>query len=141
MNYYCPLCQRLSLNCFRINVIVLSGILVRSFSMNIYYCWIKISFNSNPESFQILADEIVNSSMTLLIRVWIYQRGNQNPYIKEQTIQWRKEKVQKEKQRSTKHIYKSKGQVTRVPLKTRVIPGVPEGSVDPASLVTTVVSI
>ena len=58
-----------NLNSFRINVLVLSGILVRSFSMNIYYCCIKISFNSNPESFQILADGIVNSSMTLLIRV------------------------------------------------------------------------
>jgi hypothetical protein len=69
MNYYWPLCQRSNLNSFRINVLVLSGILVRSFSMYIYYCCIKISFNSNPESFQILADEIVNSSMTLLIRV------------------------------------------------------------------------
>jgi hypothetical protein len=68
MNYYCSLCQRSNLNSFRIHVLVLSGILVRSFSMNIYYCCIKISFNSNPESFQILADEIVNSSMTLLIR-------------------------------------------------------------------------
>ena len=29
--------------------------------------------------------------------------GNQNPYIEEQTTQWPKEKVQKEKQRSTKH--------------------------------------
>jgi hypothetical protein len=30
--------------------------------------------------------------------------GNQNPSIEEvQTIQWLKEKVQKEKQRSTKH--------------------------------------
>ena len=61
--------------------------------------------------------------------------------MKDQTIQWRKEKVQKEKQRSTKHIYKAKGRVTRVPLKTRVIPGVPEGSVDPASLVATVMLI
>ena len=34
-------------------------------------------------------------------------RGNQNPYIdKEQTTQWPKEKVQKNKQRSTKHTYK-----------------------------------
>ena len=69
MNYYWPLCQRSNLNSFRINVLVLSCILVRSFSMNIYYCCIKISVNSNPESFQILADEIVNSSMTLLIKV------------------------------------------------------------------------
>ena len=35
-----------------------------------------------------------------------YQRGNQNPYIKEeQTTQWLQEKVQKDKQRSTKHIH------------------------------------
>jgi hypothetical protein len=37
-----------------------------------------------------------------------YQRGNQNPYIEEeQTTQWPKEKVQKDKQRSTKHTYKT----------------------------------
>ena len=37
-------------------------------------------------------------------RVWRNQRGNQNPYIKEeQTTQLPKEKVQKDKQRSTKH--------------------------------------
>jgi hypothetical protein len=42
-------------------------------------------------------------------RVWRYQRGNQNPYIEEeQTTQWPKEKVQKDKQRSTKHTYKTK---------------------------------
>jgi hypothetical protein len=114
---------------------------VRSFFMNMYYCCIKISFNSNLESFQILADEIVNSSMSLLIRVWRYKRGNQNPHIKEQTTQWRKEKVQKEKQRSTKLIYKAKGRVTRVTLKTGVISGASEGSVDPAPLVAPVVLI
>ena len=48
-----------------------------------------------------------------------YQRGNQKPYIEEeQTTQWPKEKVQKDKQRSTKHTYKNKDQVTRTPLKT-----------------------
>jgi cytochrome b subunit of formate dehydrogenase len=37
-----------------------------------------------------------------------YQRGNQNPYIEEeQTKQWPKEKVQKDKQRSTKHTHKA----------------------------------
>jgi hypothetical protein len=37
-------------------------------------------------------------------RVWRYQRGNQKYYIEEeQTTQCPKEKVQKEKQRSTKH--------------------------------------
>jgi hypothetical protein len=42
-------------------------------------------------------------------RIWRYQRGNQKPYIeKEQIIQWPKEKVQKAKQRSTKHTYKAK---------------------------------
>ena len=45
--------------------------------------------------------------------------GNQNPYIEEeQTTQWQKEKVQKDKQRSTKHTYKTKDRVTRTPLKT-----------------------
>ena len=45
--------------------------------------------------------------------------GNQNPYIdEEQTTQWPKEKVQKDKQRSTKHTYKTKDRVARTPLKT-----------------------
>jgi len=49
-------------------------------------------------------------------RVWRYQRGTQNPYIEEeQTTQWwQKEKVQKDKQRSTKHTHKTKDRVTRV---------------------------
>ena len=45
--------------------------------------------------------------------------GNQNPYIEEeQTTQWPKEKVQKDKQRSTKHAYKTNDRVTRTTLKT-----------------------
>jgi hypothetical protein len=51
-------------------------------------------------------------------RAWRYQMGNQNPYIDEQTTQWPKEKVQKDKQRSTKHTYKTKDRVTRTALKT-----------------------
>ena len=48
--------------------------------------------------------------------------GNQNPYIEEeQTKQWPKEKVQKDKQRSTKHAHKTKDRVTRTPLKTQVL--------------------
>jgi hypothetical protein len=35
----------------------------------------------------------------------------------EQTTQWPKEKVQKDKQRSTKHTYKTKDRVTRTPVK------------------------
>ena len=45
---------------------------------------------------------------------------NQNPYIEEeQTTQWPKEKVEKDKQRSTKHTYKTKDRVTRTPIKNR----------------------
>jgi hypothetical protein len=52
-------------------------------------------------------------------RVWGYQRGNRNPYIEEeQTTQWPKEKVQKDKQRSTKHTHKTKDRVPKTPLKT-----------------------
>ena len=51
----------------------------------------------------------------------MYQRGNQNPYIKEeQTTQWQKEKqILKDKQRSTKYTHKNR--VTRTPLKTQVL--------------------
>ena len=46
--------------------------------------------------------------------------NNQNQYIEEeQTTQWSTEKVQKNKQRSTKHTYKTKDRVTRTPLKNR----------------------
>ena len=49
-----------------------------------------------------------------LRRVWRYQWGNQNPYTEdEQLTQWPKEKVQKDKQRYTKHTYKTKDRVTR----------------------------
>ena len=43
--------------------------------------------------------------------------GNQNPYIEEeQTTQWPKDKVQKDKQRSTKHTHKIKYRVIGTPL-------------------------
>jgi hypothetical protein len=46
-------------------------------------------------------------------RVWRYQRGDQNPYIEEeQTTQWPKEKVQRDKQRFTKHTHTTKDQAT-----------------------------
>ena len=48
--------------------------------------------------------------------------GNQNPYIKEeQTTQWPKEKVQKDKQRSTKHTHQAENRVTRAPLKPTLL--------------------
>ena len=63
---------------------------------------------------------------------------NQNPYIEEQTTHWPKEKVQKDKQRSTKHAYKSKDRVTRTPLKTGGELWYPEGYAVPTPLVTPV---
>ena len=49
-----------------------------------------------------------------------YQLGFQHPYIEEgQTTQCPKEKVQKDKQRSTKHRHKAKDRLTRTQLKTR----------------------
>ena len=60
-------------------------------------------------------------------RVWRYQRGNQNPYIEEQTTQWPKEKVAKDKQWSTKHTHKTTDRATRTPLKPGVNLGAPEG--------------
>ena len=68
--------------------------------------------------------------------------GNQNLYIEEeQTTQWTKEKRQKDKQRSTKHTYKTKDQVTRTPLKSGVNSGAPEELAVPAPLVAPVVLI
>ena len=53
-----------------------------------------------------------------------HQRGNQNPHIEEeQTTPWSKEKLQKDKQRSTKHTHKTKDLVTRTSLKTGVYSG------------------
>jgi len=49
-------------------------------------------------------------------RVWRYQIGNQNPYTEEeQTTQWPKERIQKDKKRSTQHTHKAKNRVTRTP--------------------------
>jgi hypothetical protein len=51
-----------------------------------------------------------------------------NPYIEEkQTTQWPKEKVQKDKQRSTKHTHKAKDRVTRTQLRPGVKSEAPEG--------------
>jgi hypothetical protein len=69
--------------------------------------------------YYILMQETYNFNSVDIRRVWRYQMGSQNPYIvEEQTTQWPKEKVQKDKKRSTKHTYKTKDRVTRTPLKT-----------------------
>ena len=47
--------------------------------------------------------------------------GNQNPYFEEEkTTQWPKEKVQKDKHRSTKHTYKTKDRATQTSLRPGV---------------------
>ena len=75
-----------------------------------------VLYYSVKQSFPFETSDITNNSWR---RVWRYQRGNQNPCIEEeQTTQWQKEKVQKDKQRSTKHTYKTKDRVTRTPLTT-----------------------
>jgi hypothetical protein len=45
-------------------------------------------------------------------------RQHNDQKTEDQTEQWPKEKVQKEKQRSTKHTNKTKDRITRTPLKT-----------------------
>ena len=56
-------------------------------------CLIKVCGGVQSSVFVRRIDNIIR-------RVWRYQRGNQNPYIeKEQTTQWPKENVQKDKQR------------------------------------------
>jgi hypothetical protein len=62
---------------------------------------------------KLMLSDLKENRYTLERRVWRYQKGNQNPYIKEeQTTQWPKEKVQKDKQRSTKHTHITKDRVT-----------------------------
>ena len=80
-----------------------------------FYWWRKPEYTEKTNSFtmaEVTFDEIMKS-------LKIPKGGNQNPYIEEeQTTQWPKEKVQKDKQRSTKHTHKTKNRVTRTPLNT-----------------------
>ena len=69
--------------------------------------------------FPMFCSSFISKCLLTIRRVWRYQRGNQIPCIEEEhTTQWPKEKVQKDKQRSTKHAYKTEDLVTRTPLKT-----------------------
>ena len=89
--------------------------------MKINSCWIKISFSSNPESFQILAAEIVNSSMVKSRdkkRLKIPKGQSESVYRRIENTMVKRKKIQKDKQRSTKHTYKTKVRVTRIPLMT-----------------------
>ena len=91
------------------------------FSPSIYGFWLALCFRQTflDNMRTQLYDSVVPSTAR---RVWRYQRGNQNPYIEEErTTQWPKEKVQKDKERPTKHTYKTKDRVTRNPLKPGMI--------------------
>jgi hypothetical protein len=83
---------------------------------------------------------IVESGL-LVRRDWRYQSGNQNPNIEEQITQWPKEKVQKDKQPSTKHTHKTKDRVTWTPIKPGMNSDVPVESAVLAPLVVPVVLI
>ena len=89
---------------------------IRPWCQNVYILYLRIR-GTTIYGFWLL---LINLNLSLVWRrVWIYHRGHQNPYIEEeQTTQWPKEKVQKDKQRSTKHTHKIKDRVTRTPLKT-----------------------
>ena len=95
----------------------------------IEYLYNVTSNHLNLSVFDIFQKRIVRTKLDIYAtlyssvhtwRVWIYHRVNQNPYIEEeQTTQWPKQKVQKDKQqRSTQFTHKTKDRVTRTPLKT-----------------------
>ena len=79
-----------------------------------------LTLPEHPSSTPVFSGVRITLSVDLCVwRVWRYQRGNQNSYIEEeQTTKWPKVKVQKDKQRSTKHTHTTKYRVTRTPLKT-----------------------
>jgi hypothetical protein len=82
--------------------------------------WVNIS-SRKCEIIQYLTVDIYCDAFR---STWVHPRflvrGNQNPKSKKnrQTTQWPKEKVHKDKQRSTKHTHKTKDRVTRTPLKS-----------------------
>ena len=71
------------------------------------------------QALTILRDDTIpkRQIITIMVYITLYIKSlkipNQNPYVEEeQKTQWPKEKVQKDKQRSTKHIQKFKDRVT-----------------------------
>jgi hypothetical protein len=101
--------------------ISISNISISTCSSGLTNYTILLSTYDNGEIITHLDIKCVLRSMWVTItdvlsrRVWRYQY----PYIEaEQTTAWPKEKVQKDKQRSTKHTHKTKDRVTRTQLKT-----------------------
>ena len=87
----------------------------------------EVQWDSHIYTMDIIKHRFLSKSKDKLFKksLKIPKGGNQNPYIEdEQTTQWAKEKVQNDKQQSTKHTHKTKDRITRSPLKTG---GAPEG--------------
>jgi hypothetical protein len=108
--------------------------LKRELIWNEWFIFIFKAHSNNHHTFHRVYECFLHKNTSLhmyrlyLRRVWRYQRGNQNLYIEEeQTTQWSREKVQKDKQRLTKYTYKTKDLVTRTPLKLGMNLGAPEG--------------
>ena len=74
--------------------------------------WSKIVWSKRSRYFLGTIQHILKKSLKI-------PKGQSESVIEEEhTTQWAKENVQKDKQRSTKHTYKTKDRVTRTPLKT-----------------------
>ena len=72
------------------------------------YYFVPCGFCRLPYVWMYLAGRFCRGKILFIRRVWRYQSGNHNPSIKEeQTTQWPKEKVQKDKQRSKKHTHQT----------------------------------
>jgi hypothetical protein len=70
-------------------------------------------FQRQPVSVDSISHTSSSNYILIIRRIWRYQRGNYNPYIEEeQTTQWPKEQVQKDKQRC--HHFESFTVVTMI---------------------------
>jgi hypothetical protein len=94
-------------DCFRSSAITKWQITQTTHYSKLYHCktFLLIGFYSNVKKKRGWSHHFTTRVKSLKIP----KGGNQNPYIEEeQTTQWPKEKVQKDKQRSTKHTHKLK---------------------------------
>ena len=83
--------------------------------------------NNTHKLFVVICDTDVAANQEVLAIAELSKKSLKIPkeqsesvYRRRKDTRWPKEKVQKDKQRSTKHPYKTKDRVTRTPLKTGV---------------------
>jgi hypothetical protein len=82
------------------------------------WCWyVNIAKESNCIALKCRYFNLVHNK-EYFSHVLIFVQTSFVYFEEEQTIQWPKEKAQRDKQRSTKHTYKTNNRVTRIPLKT-----------------------